>query len=297
MPRAGWILVLVAVGVVVVGLLAAALVVAAGSDEDATEGTLTLEATRRLELPLAADEGTLMLAARSGRVLVGLAAKPDGPIQVAVVEAEDAVPASELTFTVDGRRVTPTPCGHACSELDVQAAREVVVNAPETVRFQLPATPPPSGAALFAEVTRTMEGLRTYRFHEQLTSGVGRGLSSTWEVQAPNRMRFRTADGFRSVLIGRARWDYSGGRWERTPYPGLRVPSYMWDGAGNARILRSVGGKEVLSVFDHEPLPAWFRLTVDREHRVLDAEMLAPSHFMRQRFRDFNTQIRITPPT
>jgi hypothetical protein len=291
MPRAGWILVLVAVGVVAVGLLAAAFVVAAGSDERAEEALTFEQATRRLELPLAADEGTLMLAARNGRVLVGIAAKPKGPIQVA------AVPESDLTFEIDGRLVTPTSCGHACSELDVEAPRELVVNAPETFRFELPATSPPSGAALFADVTRKMASLRTYRFHEQLTSGLGRGISSTWEVQAPNRLRFRTADGFRSIIVGRARWDYRGGRWERTPYPGLQMPSYMWDGAGNARILRRLGGKQVLSVFDPEPLPAWFRLTVDREHRVLDAKMLAPSHFMRQRFRDFNAPIRITPPT
>jgi hypothetical protein len=298
MPRAGWILVLLAVGVVVIGLLAAALVVAAGSEEEATEGTLTLEPTRRLELPLAADEGALMLAARNGRVLVGIAAKPDGPVQVAVVEGEDAVPESDLTFTVDGRLVTPRSCGHACSELDVQTPRELVVTAPETFRFELPATAPPSGAALFAEVTRTMESLRTYRFHEQLTAGVGKGLSSTWEVQAPNRMRFQTADGFRSIIVGRARWDFHGGRWERTPHPGVELPSYMWDGATGARLLPGPGGNSrTLAVFDREPVPAWFRLTIDDQTHVVDAEMLAPSHFMRQRFRDFNAQIEIGPPT
>jgi hypothetical protein len=299
MPRVAWIALLVAGGVLAAGLLAAAFVVAAGSSEEANEADVTVTfdgATRQLELPLADEGEALTLARRSGRVLVGLAVDPRERIQVAVVEGERAVPEADLTFTVDGRRLTPRSCGHACWELDVRRARELVVNAPETLRFELPAVLPPSGADLFGLVTGVMEGLRTYRFQEELTSGVGGSASSTFEVQAPDRMRFRTAGGSRSIIVGDARWDYRGGRWERTPFPGLEMPSYMWDGAGNARILGRAGGRQVLSVFDREPVPAWFRLTIDDRKRVLDAEMLAPSHFMRQRFRDFNAPLTITPP-
>jgi hypothetical protein len=295
MPRAAWILVLVALGVLVVALLAAAFVVAAGSDDE-PEVVALEEASGRLELPLADDEATVTRAAHKGRVLVGIAAKVDGPIQVAAVEGEQAVAESDLRFTVDGRRVTPSSCGYACSELDVAGARELVVSAPEAFRFDLPAQLPPSGAALFAAATRTMEALRTYRFDEELTSGLGSGVRSTWEAQAPDRVGFRTAEGSRSIIVGKARWDFRDGRWERTPYPGIKVPTYMWDGAGNARILGRARGNRILSVFDRDPVPAWFRLTVDNRSRVLDAEMLAPSHFMRQRFRDFNAPIRIKPP-
>jgi hypothetical protein len=299
MPRAAWIVLLVVGGVLVVGLMAAAFVVAAGSGDDSNEADVTVGfdgAARQLQLPLAAESEVLTLARRNGRVLVGIALDPSERMQVAVVEGEQAVPESDLTFTVDGRLVTPTSCGHACWELDVNRPRELVVNAPETLRFELPAVLPPSGAGLFAGVTRVMEGLRTYRFQEELTSGVGKGASSAFEVQAPDRMRFRTADGFRTIVVGDARWDYRGGRWERMPFPGLEMPNYMWDGAGNARILGRAGGRQVLSVFDREPVPAWFRLTVDGRNRVLDAEMLSPSHFMRQRFRDFNAPLTIRPP-
>jgi hypothetical protein len=299
MSRAVWIAVIVVGGLLFFGLLAAAFVVAAGSDEESSdlEVTIDFEQTPQgLELPLAADGKALTLARRNGRVLAGLAVDPEDRIQAAVVEGEQAVPESDLTFEVDGRLVTPTSCGQACWELDVQQARELVINAPETFRFELPAVLPPSGAAAFAGVTRTMENLRTYRYLEELTSGVGTGSSSTWEVQAPDRMRFRTADGFRSIIVGDSRWDYRGGRWERTPFPGLELPSFMWDGAGNARILGRAGDEQILSVFDREPVPAWFRLRVDGKNRVVDAEMLSPSHFMRQRFRDFNAPLTIEPP-
>ena len=290
---------LVAAGVLVVGLLGAAFVVAVASeDEPEASGTLSFElVTQQLELPLADDEATLVLAAREGRVLVGIAAMPGGPVQVAAVEGEQAVPESDLAFTVDGRDVMATPCGRACSELNVGGARELVVHAPAAFRFDLPARLPPSGAALFADVRRTMENLRSYRFREQLTSGIGSGVTSTWEVQAPDRLRFQTADGSRSIIVGKARWDRRGGRWEKTSHPGVDMPSYMWDGAGNPRILGRTGGRQVLAVFDRDPLPAWFRLTVDGRNRVVDAEMLAPNHFMRQRFQDFNAPIRVVPPT
>lgn len=299
MARTAWIVAFAAAGVLVLALLAAAFVVATGSGEESidTGRVLTLDASsRQLELPLASEGDALMIARRAGRVLVGLAVDPAERIQVAVVRGEQAIPASELTFTVDGRLVTPTECGQACWELDVQRARELVVNAPETFRFELPAALPPSGARLFATVTRTMERLRTYRFEEQLTSGVGSPTSSTWEVQAPDRMRFRTAAGARAVVIGESRWDFRNGRWQLTASPRLDLPSYMWDGAAGARLLGRVGNTRLLAVFDRRPVPAWFRLTIDRRNRVVDAEMLAPSHFMRQRFRAFDAPLRIVPP-
>ncbi len=114
-------------------------------------------------------------------------------------------------------------------------------------------------------------------------------------------MAFRTGDGFRSIIVGRNRWDFRNGRWERTAFPGLRVPTYMWDGARNPRLLGTTRFRgrpvQILSVYDHDPVPAWFRLLVDARGRVLDAHMIAPSHFMRQQFSDFNGPIVIRPPT
>lgn len=287
-----WFVLLAIAGVVAFGLLAAAFVVAAGSEGDAEE----TEATRALELPLADDDSALMLAKRSGRVLVGIAYKPGVPVQVAVLRGEQAVPASELSFEVNGREVEAQSCGYACFALAPTQPRQIAVGVPEPVQFNLPATVPPTATALFARLTRAMERLRTYRFYETLTAGVGPGTSARFEIQAPNRMRFRTAAGSRSVVVGTSRWDQRGGRWQRTPFPGVELPSYMWDGAGHARHLGRSGPYQLLSVFDSEPVPAWFQLTIDGRNRVLVAEMLAPSHFMRQRFYDFNAPLTIVPP-
>ena len=297
MPRVAWFVLLAIAGVLAFGLLAAAFVVAAGSDKDAEETEAIPPATRPLELPLADDDSALMLAKRSGRMLVGIAYKPGGPVEVAVLRGEQAVPASELSFAVNGRETEAEPCGYGCFAIAAARPRQIAVGVPERVRFDLPATPPASATELFARVSRTMEGLRTYRFDEWLTAGVGRGTRATFEVQAPDRMRFRTAAGSRSVVVGRSRWDHRGGRWQRTPFPGVELPSYMWDGATAARVLPGPGGNSAsVAVFDREPVPAWFKLTIDDQGHVVDAEMLAPSHFMRQRFYDFNAPLRIVPP-
>jgi hypothetical protein len=75
----------------------------------------------------------------------------------------------------------------------------------------------------------------------------------------------------------------------------------MWDGARNAHVLGKTRFRgrpvQILSVYDREPVPAWFRLLVDPQSRVLEARMIAPSHFMRQQFSDFNGPIVIRPPT
>jgi hypothetical protein len=302
-PRLAWILVAVLATALVALLVGAALVLATESGSESVEGeraTPAGEPVEQLELPLAENPRALMLARRSGRVLVGIAALPGGPVEVAAIEGDEPLPRDALTFSVDGRELEPTPCGRACWLLDVRRPRTLIVNVPAALPFDLPSRALPSGTALFRKAMRTMSGIRTLRYVEELTSGVGRGQTATFEVRAPDRMRFRSAGGFRSIIIARTRWDFHDGRWERSPFPGLRVPNYMWDGARNARVLGRTTQQgrpvHVLSVYDRRPVPAWFRLLVDAHGRVLDAEMLAPSHFMRQRFSAFNAPISIEPP-
>jgi hypothetical protein len=220
-----------------------------------------------------------------------------------VLGGETPVAPKKLSFAADGKPVEGVPCGRACFRLDVDAfngTRRITVNTPERFEFVLPKALPASGAGLFAKVERQMGSLRTHRYTEELTSGVGGGLRSTFDVRAPDRMAFRTGDGFRSIIIGRSRWDFRNGRWERSEFPGLRVPTYMWDGARNARLLGQTRFRgrpaQILSVYDREPVPAWFRLLVDPQGRVLDARMISPSHFMHQQFSAFNGPIVIRPP-
>jgi hypothetical protein len=166
------------------------------------------------------------------------------------------------------------------------------------VPFDLPARLPPSGTALFRTAQDTMDGLNAFRFTEQLSSGTG-GLRTDFDVQAPDRIRLRTANGFRSVIIGRTRWDFQAGRWQRSSFPGLRVAQMlMWYRAKHARVVgRRANGVTELAAFGLEPVPAWFRLSVEPSGRVVEAEMIAASHFMLHRYSDFNGRFVITPPT
>lgn len=306
MPRLGWILLSVAIAAVVLGLTAAALLLADGSGSSGEGVSLSSDSgPRRLELPLAADPRALTLAHHAGPLLVGMAARPGGPVEIAAVDGEDPLARRTLLVAFDGRPARLEPCGWACSRLGVSALDgrrhtiTVAVRPRAQLRFELPPRLPPTGAALFRQVELTMGSLRSYRYRERLSSGVG-GVTTSFEARAPDRLRFRTGTGFRSVIVGRSRWDYRAGRWERSSFSGLRTSSFMWDGARNARLLGEtrVDGRrvQVLSVFDLEPVPAWFRLLVAPGGRVLEAEMLSPSHFMQHRYRGFNQPLSIEPP-
>ncbi len=166
--------------------------------------------------------------------------------------------------------------------------------------FGLPARLPRSGSALFARVQKTMGALRSWRYVERLSSGRGAVVSHI-AVQAPNRLRLRSSTGYRLVIIGRRRWDLHSGRWERSSFSGLSVSElFMWNGAAHARILgpwRPRSRLKTLAAFHAQPFPAWFRLAVDESGRVLEAEMIAQSHFMLHDYGDFNGAISIRPPT
>ena len=303
MPRIAWIVLSVAAALLFLGFAGAAFVIASGSGSEAAEPETTLPNVA-LELPLSGEDEAHLVAQRKGRVLAGLAAVPGGPVELAVLAGETPISSGGLSFTVDGRPAEAVSCGRACFRLDVDAfngARRITVNGPGRFEFVLPKALPPSGRELWEKVQVEMGALRTHRYTEQLSSGVGGGARSTFEVQAPNRLAFRTDDGFRSIIIGTNRWDLRNGRWERSAFPGLRVPTYMWDGAHNPRLLGRTRFRgqpvQILSVYDRDPVPAWFRLLVDPQGRVLDARMIAPSHFMRQQFSAFNGPIVIRPPT
>ena len=100
-----------------------------------------------------------------------------------------------LRFELDGSAAEASSCGNGCSRIDAPvldgapSVLTVRVGSSE-LRFALPARLPPSGDTLFARASRTMGGLRAYRFNEALTSGRG-GVVTEYEVQAPNRLSLR----------------------------------------------------------------------------------------------------------
>jgi hypothetical protein len=264
----------------------------------------TTTSSTGFSLPLAEDPSALALGKHDGNLLVGIAAKVGGPIEVAALRAESPLSKDELRFELDGRSTEARACGTGCSRIDAPvldgAPRELTVRAGSSgAGFVLPARLPPSGDALLARALGTMSRLQAYRFSEALTSGRG-GVVTEYEVQAPNRLslRVRGTGGFRSVIIGRTRWDHQDGRWERSSFPGLDVADVlMWHRAKHARVVgHGANGVTDLAAFGLEPVPAWFELRVEPSGRVAEAEMTAASHFMAHRYKDFNAQIEIRAP-
>ena len=142
-----------------------------------------------------------------------------------------------------------------------------------------------------------MAALRSYHFTERLSSGRG-AILTRLDVQAPDRLRLRTNNGFRSVIIGGTRWDFLDGRWERQSFPGLDVREVlMWYRARTPRVVkREPNGAAELAAFSLKPVPSWFRLTVEPSGRVSQARMTAPSHFMLHRYSEYDRAPEITPP-
>jgi hypothetical protein len=71
----------------------------------------------------------------------------------------------------------------------------------------------------------------------------------------------------------------------------------MWYRAKHPRVIgRQSNGITELAAFGLRPVPAWFRLSIEPTGRVVESEMISPSHFMLHRYRDFNGRFAIKAP-
>jgi hypothetical protein len=301
--RGLWIAVFV--GIIALGLgaaLVATFVTDNGEPSASATTTVSVSVADTFALPLGLESDTLALAKHRRDLLVGLAARPGGPVEVATVHGDTPLSGDAVRVAVDGRDVPTEPCGVGCSSVQApvlqgRPSRLTVRAGSLPVSFLLPGTLPASGGSQLDRARRTMGALRSYRFTEQLTSG-GPVVFTRLNVQAPDRLSLRTNSGFRSVIIGRKRWDYQDGRWQGGPFPGLAVREVlMWYDAKNPRILRRLPNGDVeLAAYGLKPVPAWFRITVEPSGRVVEAQMTAPAHFMLHRYGSFDQAPAIEPP-
>lgn len=261
---------------------------------------------------LLADPAALMSARRSGPLLVGMAARKGGPIELYTYGQEELPLADGVVrVSVDGGRpeVQRPACGQGCFRIDAKPFTGAVVKLEVslqaqggrggTVSFMLPASLPPPAAALLERAKRTMRGVRTLRIDEVLSAGA-KPVRSTWLIDAPGRLSVTSSDGGSTVLIGTRRWDLVDGSWRVGTWDGSRQPWYAWEDATNARLLGTgvVQGVTVsrLAAFSPDPQPWWFTLWVAADGRVLKVEMLAASHFMTDRYSAFDRPVTIEPP-
>jgi hypothetical protein len=257
------------------------------------------------------DRDALMLAGRAGDVLVGLAVRPGGPVDVTAVSPDLVpLPAEAIQVTAGSRPLAVTSCGHDCFRAPVDALRgrpialavrvERAEKASGATGFLLPARPPRAAASVLRRVNERMGALRTVQIDETLSSGLAT-IRAHFDLRAPDRLSYAIAHGSRAVVIGARRWDFEHGRWRESETASLRVPSYIWQGASRARLVghTRLNGEPVRILVAFRPssdFPAWFRLYVAPDDRVLEAHMLAPAHFMVDRFSGFDRPLAIEPP-
>ncbi len=252
-------------------------------------------------------KGALVLGTQAGSLAVGLARLADGRLQATVLGPDNrGVDRLPVVFVGRGRRIATFSCGAGCYRSPTRFTGRAVavdIGRPPRVHFVLPERTR-SAVALIRRARRAFRGLSSVVIHERLASSPTAKVTSTWRVEAPNRLAYVTSGGARAVVIGSRRWDRVGrGPWERSEQTPLRLPGAWWGPASfDASVLgwtRTAGGTRAQLVSFYDPkLPAWFEVAIDPATAVpLELKMTAAAHFMRHRYTDFNRVPRIVAPS
>jgi copper transport protein len=266
-------------------------------------------------------DAPLVLAQEAGDLAVGLALRPAGGrlLLTATVIGGDGLGAAGVgvRFVVataaGARSVRAANCGDGCHRAQValrSRPRTIEVDldepgqATKRLHFTLPAEwPPPKATALARHATQVFRHLQTLVIHERLASSPANFVVTTWRLQAPDRLSYVIRGGSQAVLVGTKRWDRAsaGARWQQSSSTDLPQPTPPWIMApAHAALLGSstVRGHAVWIVSFLEPsTPAWFKLAIDKKTmRTLELRMVAPAHFMHQRYSGFNNGFTIRLP-
>ena len=255
--------------------------------------------------------GAVVEGKQAGKLALGLAATRQGSrteLVASVLASSGAQNGLAVWFRAGAKTVVAKPCGSGCYRAVTAPTRNVTVvvgrNPLHEARFELPARlPAPSAASLVRRATAVFRRLHGVQYVEQLSSGPGNGIVSTWTQVAPNRFEYRIRRGAAAVIVGAKRWDKTspGGHWIRTTAQPIRVPEPIWAGAiANAHLLDTmrIGGRKVDVVsFFNSGIPAWFTIDVDAKTlRPVSLQMIAAAHFMHHDYTSFNSKLRVVPP-
>ena len=251
----------------------------------------------------AMDEDALALAVLPGS---------NGMIaQASVVGPQgDGVSGLDVTFGAQGSTVKGRSCGAGCYRAVMATATpdepiEIVVAGDSTTRWKvlLPERWPPAGAdRIVTRAEQVWRSLNSLSFEETLRSSPRNVVTSSWQLQSPDRLAYQIVDGASAVVVGAQRWDRVAPRkpWTRSRQAPLRQPTPPWVSAVNARVVATTmarGRPAVVITFFDPRTPGWFTATVDRNSfRTYDVRMVATAHFMHDWFHSFNETPPIRPP-
>jgi hypothetical protein len=257
--------------------------------------------------------GAIVFSREAGQNALALALSPRrGAVvaQASMVGPDGAgISGVPTTFAVQGVKATGSACGAGCyrARLPVRGRPRSVELAAEgevatSWRVALPrAWPPPNATKLIAGARRTWRGLRSLTFRERLASDEEHVVTSTWRVQAPDRLAYDVDRGYSAVIIGKHRWDKAPrGAWKRSPQLPITQPTPPWVATTNAHVLgtTTARGRPAWEVSFFDPkTPAWFAVVLDRETlRTLDLRMVTTAHFMHEVYGSFDAAPAIRAP-
>ena len=264
------------------------------------------------------EPGDLTLGGQAGQVLVGLSLRPGQPglnevfVYLLPIEGEAAAAALSASLSVGGTADALTTCGSTCRKATVELLGgervDVQVAGPTggTAMFLLPEIPAPDGASLVERLQRRMHDLSTYRIDETLNSGLGT-VQANYAFVAPDSFESQVEGGPGTIWIGDTRYlqQQTGGAWQvergASPSP---IPSFIWDyfkplidpAVLGTQAIEGVRTTIVAFVGESGEIPVWFKLWVDGDGLVRQAQMRAPGHFMDHRYFDFDAPITINSP-
>lgn len=161
---------------------------------------------------------------------------------------------------------------------------------------------------LLERAQRTMRDLDSVTERKRVSSGIGPGARTTYRIQAPDRLAWRTDRGVQTVVVGDRQWRRGPGPapdWQEAPYGGglaFRTRTwYRW--TPYARTVRLLGveradGRRVarLALFD-DGTPVLIQMDVDlKTYRVRRVRSLTPSTFTTTTASAFNEPMDIVIP-
>ena len=298
--------VVIAVGALLVAALVAAAFLARSKSTPASVSAppQPAGATRHPGFP-SPPAGAVVYAREWGGSALALGVVPEG--SHVLVEASVVGPQGKgvpgLRVSLAGRDAAA--CGLGCYRARLSPSPRAIDVRIGSLTWHVPLPkpwPPRDGRALVERAAATWRGLRSLSFHERLASDLEHSVTSTWRVQAPDRVAYEVGTGSAGIVVGPRRWDKATRKtpWVESPQTPLTQPVPPWVAVTDAHVLSTgtLRGRAVWHISFFDPgTPAWFQVAIDRQsYRTLDSRMITTAHFMHDVYAGFNTTPPISPP-
>lgn len=268
----------------------------------AAGGSTVADAKQAFPAP---PHGAVVFSRRMGGDALALGVVPQrGRVQLQVsVLGPQGGGVSGLDVSVNERHASA--CGSGCYRTTLAGTPVSVEVRVRSTRWRvaLPhAWPPRDATALLERAGRVWRSLHSLSFHEHLASDAVHSTTSTWRIEAPDRVAYQVTGGWAGIVIGGRRWDRSptGKRWVPSEQTRLTQPVPAWVRVTDAHVLGAtiVAGRPAWRISFFDPgTPAWFSVAIDRRtFHTLESQMTTTAHFMYDAYASFDTTPAIRPP-